>query len=387
MSFFSRLFIYLLLGGAAFLVGRFVFPASGSVFHPEQAEAMEHKIRQQFWQDKIHEVLVDPEPIAAAEALMSRMTPEDFPAVADGFAGNDALRVRLATRWASVDPASGFKYLANSDLRTAGQQQMASALVSGWARRDFNSAEAAASRLRVSGVEPDPMKSLAVLVLRQDIRKGLAYLQKNTISLPDAVMLQELQVTDMKSERWQGATLDQRMDLLQNLADSPWKEAGLDQLYAILLKGNPADLLRSVQTDGRGLKLATPAAEAWVNQDASAAAVFFQNEAKDQVKATLGLALARTFADKEPAAAWEFVQTNLSGQTRATAKLAVLNAQSKKDPVIAARWLKDLPEAPWRTEALQFLNATWSALDPAASKDWREKTLSPQDQRSIVEKS
>jgi hypothetical protein len=386
MPAFARFTFYIAVAAVAFVIGRYALPGTSRFTDPDLGQRWDAAAQTQFWQSQLVEIMTAPSTPELKRSrfvgLMDRMQVEDFPAVLAAVKSDRELAALTTAAWAGADAAGCFKYLAANGGRTPEDLRLATILIVTWAGKDFRSAEAAASRLRVPGVSPDPMLAVATALLRQDVRKGLAYLQAGKLSLSDEVLLQELQVTNLQSPRWQKATAEERMDFLQEFPPSAWQETALSQLAAAWLAQSPELILQQAQQSGRAMNLVPKATQLWLEKDPTKLAEYFAQSAKHQVKGLVGLALAKAMAEQSPEAAWEFAQTALQSFPRTEAKRAILQALIQKDPAAAAAWLVDSADAPWRNELLVAVKNRWQALDATAASQWFNE-LSSKDQRLI----
>ena len=381
-----RYLVYFIAAAIGLAAGRYVIPATRSVLERGNDSSLEEIVRDEFWKGKVEEILsaaTKPEQkVARGVAMLDRIKVEEFPSVLRAVQADEPLLAVVAAGWAEADSAGFFKFLAAQGSPGEREMKLAGILITTWAGRDFRAAEAAASRLRTPGVEPDPFKALARAQLRADVRKGWDYLQKQNLTLPDPIMFQELEAVNMTAPRWHGLDVHGRMEWLQSLPPSPWQALALAKLAELWLKQSPASVLRNAQTTGRGLNFVSPAAAAWVHEDPVTAAAFFADESMGQVRALLGLELTKAMAGHDAQGAWDFALTSLSGEPRAQAKQAIVSQFITADPLVVWQWLKDLPEDPWRTQVLAKLHTSWKAKDPAQANEWW-MALKPTDQRAI----
>ena len=382
----ARFFIYLVLATGAFFVGRFVIPGTGKLTDKDVVAQWDAEAQKQFWGSRLEEVVVadggEDQKFARGVGLLDRMKLEDFPAVLAGLKDDPTLASLVTSAWADADAPGCFRFLAANSGRTPQDQKLASILISSWAAKDFRSAEAAASRLRVPGVEPDPLRAIGVALLRTDVKKGIDYMQKQNLKLADAVMVEELQPTNKDAPRWQGLDANGRIDYLQSLPPSGWRDAALDKLFAAWMSQSPQTILAEAQKTGRGMNLVQAACEKWLLTDPDAAAAYFQSDAKNQVRSLLGSAMAKQMATTDAQAAWDFAQANLAGEPRVLIKESILIHMAETDPAGAWGLLKDLPESPLRTRILLVLEASWVAKDQPAAAAWL-KELSKSDRGAM----
>lgn len=376
MPAFARYLIYLILAGGAFAVGRYVIPSAKGLQKDGDA-VWQAEAQQQYWNQQLEEILLtqngEVQKVARCATLLDRMELADFPAVLNGLKDDATLAPMVTAAWAEADPAGCFKFLAAYGGRTPQDSKLACVLIASWAAKDFRSAEASASRLRVPGVQPDPLRAVAVALLRQDLAKGIAYLKANNLVLPDEVMTEELQVTEKDAPRWKGMDTNARIEFLQSLDPSAWQEAGLEKLYAAWMSQSPQTILAEAQQTGRGMNLVPVAAEKWVAKEPEVAFRYFETEAQHQVKSTLGLALAKKLSATDPQQAWEFAQLHLAGGSRVSAKQWILTRVAAQDPMAAWAWLKDVPQEPWRTNVLVEIKKILTARDANEASRWLEE--------------
>lgn len=362
------------MAAGGFALGRYAVPGTSKFADPALAEAWETEARQQFWAARAKPMLEPELPTAAkldqGRVLLDHCRLEDFPAVNDVLGNDEVLRPMISESWAKADAPGFFKYLAAkstgspADLRAAGQ------LLVQWAERDLPSAEAAASRLRVPGHEPDPLKAVALAKLRKDVGQGLEFLTKQRLALPDSVMVAELQASQQKSPRWKGADDNARLELIRSQPPSAWRETLLQEMYQARLSKDPQGILLEAQESGRGMNLVAAASLKWLESDPAAAAEFFENQARHQVRSLLGSAMVAQMATTDPDAAWEFAQTWLAGRTRTDALEMITNQAAVADPAASAARLTDANPGPWRLRALTALHEVWKARDALAAESW-----------------
>ncbi len=385
-----RYLIYCVLAGLGLAMGRYVIPATRSVLDRSADTGLVEATRREYWKGKVEEVLAastQPEQkMARAVTMLDRIKIEEFPAVMHAVREDEALLALVAVGWAEADAPGFFKYLASQSDPSEREMKLAATLITRWAQRDPRAAEAAASRLRVPGLEPDPFKALALAQLRADVKQGLDYLQKQNLSLPDAVIFQEVDATNLKAPQWKGLDVAGRMEFLNSLPRSPWQGAALSQLAELWLQQSPAAILKEAQVSGKGLGFVNAAADSWVKQDAAAATAFFNDQSQGQVKAILGLALAKHLAEGEAQAGWDFATAFLAGQPRVEAEEFIVTQVAKTDPAAAWRWIRDLPDAAWRARVLATIQEVWQAKDPAAAAAWWT-ALKPQEQNLMKDPS
>jgi hypothetical protein len=385
-----RYLIYIVLAGLGLAAGRYVIPATRSVLDRSGDTGLVEATRREFWKGKVEELLAaatQPEQkVARAVTMLDRITATEFPAVLDAVRDDESLLAVVAASWAEADAPGFFKYLASQSDPAEREMKLAATLITRWAQRDPRAAEAAASRLRVPGLEPDPYKALALAQLRTDVRQGLDYLQKQNLTLPDAVLFHELDVTNLKAPQWKGLDVAGRMEFLNSLPRSPWQGAALAKLSELWLQQSPAAILKEAQTSGKGMGFVNAAAVSWVKQDAAAATSFFDEQAQGQVKATLGLALAKELGTSDPQAGWDFASASLAGQPRVDAEEFIVTRTAQVDPAAAWRWIRDLPEAPWRGRVMLAIQQAWQAKNPAEAAAWWEG-LEPTEQSEIRDPS
>ncbi len=381
MSAPARLFLYLLMAAGGFALGRYAVPGTSKFADPAQADSWENEASLRFWAAR-SKPLLEPDLPAAAKleqgrALLDHCRLEDFPAVNDVLGNDEVLRPLISEAWAKADAPEFFKYLAAkstgspADLRAAGQ------LLVLWAERDLPSAEAAASRLRVPGHEPDPLKAVALAKLRKDVGLGLEFLTKQHQVLPDAVMVAELQAGQQKSPRWKGADDNARLELIQAQPPSAWRETLLQEMYQARLSKDPQGILVEAQESGRGMNLVAAASLKWLESDPAAAAAFFENQARHQVRSLLGSAMVAQMAATDADAAWEFAQTWLAGRTRTDALEMITNQGAAADPAASAARLANANPGPWRIRALTALHDAWNARDASVAQIWWSSLPAP----------
>ena len=379
----ARYFFYAFLAVIGFMIGRYLLPGTSKLANSEQVSTWDTEAQQRFW-SKRAAPLLSSELTPAAKLEQGRMLLDHlqighFPAVHRALSGDPTLAALVAEAWARADAPGFFKELAAgapADLKAA------CILIATWAQRDFPAAEAAASRLRVPGQQPDPVKAVAVAWLRKDVPRGLQFLQQNKLSLPKDVMLTELQVTQAESPRWQKLDENARLDLLQTQPLSAWREAALQQCFSARLAREPESVLVEAQESGRGMNLVTTAARNWLERDPTAVATFFEKTARHQVRALLGTVMAHEMALADPTAAWEFAVTQLTGQPRCEALEFIVAQVASQNPSAAARALADTTDAPWRIRALAALQTSWTGKDATAAQAWLH-TLPARDQTAL----
>ena len=370
----ARYFLYLLMATGGFALGRFAVPGTSKFADPAQTEAWEVEASQRFWAARAMPLL-EPDLQAAAKldlgrVLLDHCRVEDFPAVNDALGKDEGLRHLISEAWARADAPGFFKYHAGKSSGSPADLQAAGQLLVQWSERDLSSAEAAASRLRVPGHEPDPLKAVAVAKLRKDVGRGLDFLNKQHLALPDAVMVAELQASQQKSPRWKGADENARLELIQSQPASAWRETLLQELYQARLSKDPQGILVEAQESGRGMNLVAAASLKWLESDPAAAAAFFEHQARHQVRSLLGAAMVAQMAATDPDAAWEFAQMWLAGRTRADALEMITNQAAAADPAASAARLADANSGPWRIRALAALHDVWKAKDALAAERW-----------------
>ena len=370
----ARYFLYLLMATGGFALGRFVVPGTSRFADHAQAAAWEAEAGQRFWAARARPLLEPDLPSAAklqqGRVLLDHCQGEDFPEVNELLARDEVLRPLVAEAWARADAPGFFKFLAAKSSGSEADLRAACQLLVQWAERDLLSAEAAASRLRVPGHEPDPMKAVALAMLRKDVIKGLQFLAKQHVALPDAVMVAELHATQEKSPRWKGADENARLEIIQSQPPSAWRETLLEECYQARLSKDPEIILVEAQESGLGMNLVPAASLKWLESDPAAAAAFFEHQARHQVRALLGAAMARQMVASDPDAAWDFAQTWLAGQPRVDSLEMITQLEASANPGATARWLADAGAAPWRIRALISLHNIWKAKDPSAAARW-----------------
>lgn len=382
-----RYLLYLVLGIGALIGGRYLFPGAKQFTNSAITKQWEASALSQVWKKKTASILNSPasdqDKLARGSELLDRMAPEDFPFVLDELHDDPILGPFLTAAWAETDTAGCFKYFASKHQRSASSGRLIGIFVSIWARKDFPAAEAAASRLRIPGQHPDPLLATAVTLLRSDIPKGIDYMTKRNLSMPATAMVAELQPNNPTAPHWKGMDTNARIDFLQSLPPSNWREFSLEKLYATWMAQEPRVILTECQQTGRGLSLVNTATQKWISTDPDAAAAFFEKDSRHQVKAILGTSLARYFARTDPQIAWDFVESSLTGAARSQMKMEIVNTLLSTDPAAAWQWIKDLPDAPWRTQILLSLEKIWSQTDSPDSTEWR-KELSATDRAALI---
>lgn len=382
-----RLIIYLATLGVGLIAGRYLVPAKQNLLTGETTASAHDAGRLEFWGQTTRAILDEADPAKRTQAfltLLSKLQPAEFSPVAEATRSNPLASQLLTIRWAETDPSGCFKYLASHGLKSPLDHEMAALLLYTWAGKDLNSATAAASRLRVPGAVPDSQAAICYSLLQTDARQGLQYTYQNRPELATTALLPLLQVENEQSPRWKSLDLSGRIDFFQSQPASELREAALDKLFALWSNQDPKSLLLAAQDSGRGTDLIPKALQLWMEKDANGVSQFFQNDAKDAVKAAAGLALAKRVAAADPQAAWDFAQWFLSGAPRSNALRNVLAAIAKGDPHDAALRLADLPDAPWRRQALADLAVTWHAKDAESALSWIESELSGVDQKATA---
>ncbi len=382
-----RFLLYVFAAAVGLLAGRYVLPAPRSILAPNQDAAVLAKARQQYWQTKFTDTLTGAQEPAARMArgvtLLEQVQSAEFPAVLQAVAEDQPLLALVSASWAQADPAGFFQYLAAQLQPQEREMKLAAILLTQWAQTDLRAAEAAASRLRVPGLAPDPLTAVALTQLRADARAGLAYLTERHLTLPDTLLLRELDAANPAAPSWRGLSLPARLDFLATLPPSPWRDVAQGQIMASYLQQNPAAILTAAQSTGQSMNLAAPAATAWLGKNAAAAQQYFSTEAHGQVRAVLGLAIVKHLASQDAQAAWDFALTSLSGATRVAAQEHLIQQLTAADPATAWAWIKDRAEAPWRNRALAKLRTAWPAHNPAQAQEWWS-TLTPAEQQAAA---
>ncbi|MBP7950151.1 MAG: hypothetical protein KA004_10880 [Verrucomicrobiales bacterium] len=382
-----RILTYLACAGLCFALGRYLFPAASSLLAPADAGTSRTAAVRDFWTKTTEQALAGDSAFGQCGPLLElldRLKPEDFSPVASA-CSHSALASRvLAARWAEVDPPGFFKHLASHGTEGPQGHALAGILVNVWAASDLNAAQAAAARLQSPDAPFDIEHAIALALLRKDTKQGLAFVTEQKLDLPPAVMEWELEVNREDSQRWKSASAGEGIDCLQALPPSIWRDAALDALFATWVAENPKALLLAAQETGRGAGQIQAAVAAWMQREPDALVPFFQQEAKEAVKAAIGVALARRGAEKDAQNAWDFAQWSLAGRPRVEAYRNIIETVAETDPLFAWKaWVADAADEPWRRHSLQVIaKALFSKQNPEADA-WFE-ALSATDQRDAA---